>query len=232
MKVALCISGLPRSFKRTSESIYDNIINILKPDIFISTWDFKQTRDKQLQDGNLDEFYDFYEPKAFESEIWTDKTNEQFFNYSYFKNKYSRYIFNFPQSSGAMFYKIYKANLLKSSFESINNFKYDLVIRLRSDLLFKNKINLNEVDYAAQSDSIFLRTDTEHDASYSNRDWIYDQFAFGSSKSMDAYSNTFLNLDKIIINNPRLEPEIMLRENLKFENINYLKTDTRYEILR
>lgn len=45
MKVALCLSGQSRTFKRCFKSQKKHIIDRLNPDIFIHTWTFGGNRD-------------------------------------------------------------------------------------------------------------------------------------------------------------------------------------------
>ena len=44
MKVALCFSGKLGAWKLTRDSIFENVILPLKPDIFLSTWENEEYR--------------------------------------------------------------------------------------------------------------------------------------------------------------------------------------------
>ena len=68
-----------------------------------------------------------------------------------------------------MFYSIYKANLLRKQWEDNHKFKYDLVIRTRSDMEFSNGIPMNELTDSLLDDNL-LHLVIDHG--------VWDQFAF------------------------------------------------------
>ena len=57
IKTALCFSGKLGDWAHCTDSIYENIILPLKPDIFLSTWD----------DENYQDFVSFYKPKKWQA---------------------------------------------------------------------------------------------------------------------------------------------------------------------
>jgi hypothetical protein len=231
MKVALCISGLSRTYKESYSTLSEFIINKVKPDIFISTW----------SDSNNSEFYKLYNPLAFESEVYHETNFNCFANYNHYVQKFNF----FPKNLLPMYYKIYKANLLKLAHENFTKEKYDIVIRTRSDLLYKNEIDIKEIDECLKNKkTIFCRKDTEHDPTYSNIDWCWDQFAFGSSFAMDIYSDTVNKLDGCLYtilekfnkgqlkHHSPLTPEFMFRENMYNNDINITQSNIRYDFIR
>jgi hypothetical protein len=231
MKIALCISGLSRPYKESFDSLYKHIISKLNPDIFISTW----------QDLNNNAFNELYKPLIFESEIYNEETFNRFVNFESYVNKFGF----FPKNLLPMYYKIYKANLLKTSHENFTKEKYDLVIRTRSDLLYSNDITSIEIEECLANKSlVFCRKDTEHDSTYNEIDWCWDQFAFGSSFAMDIYSNTINNIDnclytvlekfhkKMLRHHSPLTPEFMFRENLYNNGVQIKHSGVKYEFIR
>lgn len=231
MKIALCISGLSRTYKESFDSLHKHIISELNPDIFISTW----------QDLNNDAFNELYKPLSFESEIYKEETFNKFVN---FESCINRFGF-FPKNLLPMYYKIYKANLLKIHHENFTKEKYDLVIRTRSDLLYTNDIDTTEIKECLDSKNlVFCRKDTEHDLTYSEIDWCWDQFAFGSSFAMDVYSNTINNINdclntilekyykKMLKHHSPLTPEFMFRENLYNNGVQIKHSGIKYEFIR
>lgn len=107
----------------------------------------------------------------------------------------------------SMFYSIYQSNSLKRKYETLNNMKFDKVIRIRFDSNFENKIlNLEEFD-----SSLFIPDEN---------DWvggINDQFALGSSQLMDIYSDMYNSFS--MVKHIQYHPESMLREYLKIREI-------------
>jgi len=87
------------------------------------------------------------------------------------------------QWSRQLFYKIWKCNELKKAAENAGNFKYDLVIRLRPDLLIGNSIPQEHLD---DLDKLYFRI-RNINPSYQ----MADQYFYGSSKAMDVASETF-----------------------------------------
>ena len=74
MKLALCISGMPRHFKECYESIKENIIDLYDTDVFIDIWNDKISNDLnhlnaqerlRLLDENINfnDIYNLYKQK-------------------------------------------------------------------------------------------------------------------------------------------------------------------------
>ena len=126
-----------------------------------------------------------------------------------FKNKYLNH--------KRMWYKIYLLNEMKKIHEKINNFKYDIVIRLRPDLYILNEFNINniltDVIYGKNNNGVFL-----------------DEINFGSSKIMDMYANLFLHFDKYIhLNIDR--PDIILNLYCYDFNLKLKESDINYKLV-
>ena len=74
MRVAVCFSGMPRSFKTVYESHKKFIFDVLSEqgieyDIFIHTWNNKVKYPKYLSDeGTVEELIELYKPTAFKIE--------------------------------------------------------------------------------------------------------------------------------------------------------------------
>lgn len=99
----------------------------------------------------------------------------------------SRYMFSLP-----MFYKIHDANRLKREFESLNGFKYDTVIRVRTDLEYKDLNEIVEISEGYHADDEI--STTTNDSGREDDLFLNDTFAIGSSASMDVYANVFEGL--------------------------------------
>ena len=142
MKVALCISGMPRSFKRCADSLFKNFIDIYKPDIFLSTWKSEIVDSKFPETDTADELLDILKPIKFDVEIFNAR-RQATFETNRFKD--------FADQGGAsvsralpMFYKIYLADLHRYMYERENQITYDVVVRCRSDLQFHAPVNLEK----------------------------------------------------------------------------------------
>ena len=81
----------------------------------------------------------------------------------------------------AMWYKIWRANLLTKMY----NVDYDVVIRVRTDILFDEKMVIENNNMLNVP---FGRVTTQN---WKNSDGIADLFAYGSPQLMDYYSTCF-----------------------------------------
>ena len=144
MKIGVCFSGQIRNYKKITD-----FINLLQSKfdvkIFSSLWGDGDTL------GFLKEFkHTQYEIESFDY---------SYFNLNKYKEKYGN---DYPSSSLPMYYKIYKANLLKSIYE-YNHSKFDVIIRSRTDLDFLNFIDEEELnDVVNDNNIIYLRRGTDH----------------------------------------------------------------------
>lgn len=134
MRIAVCISGQPRTW-RTAK---DNILNyfdlhsvpykteIVKVDYFIHTWNTNSYRDKT-------------QPR-WENEDYLVQENEESdirsaFNPIYMEFEHFNFDDHLPAWSG-LFYSFMKSVMLKRKYELDNDFVYDIVIKTRFDINF------------------------------------------------------------------------------------------------
>ena len=195
MRVALCISGQPRNVSRGIE----NILKFFKFDfdVFVHAWwDNNSNRDtfkKILYDGRKDEVSELM------NNDWVCSLYENFdVNKILIEKQIQLTVpeilekrkLQFTHTFGvcSSLYSIYKCNELRRQFEIENNFEYDWVIRTRSDFGLSEPLNINDFDKAF----IYAPNDNSHAYGFN------DQFAIGSSKNMNIYSDAFLDMEKII----------------------------------
>lgn len=223
MKIALCLSGHLRSYEQTWRALKTFVLDTLSPDVFIHTWDTvgashhidnHTVKQKTLQ--VLPKIQDIYKPKNIIIEPLIKRNGE----------KYRKYLIDDRCPNGVvnMFYKIHKANLLCEDFCKSLDYKYDIIVRARPDLLFQNYINSDDLERATNDSSLLFVPKNGH---YGG---INDQFAFGSSEAMSIYANCYTNLDQITTTTP-LVPELVLKQQL-VNKVNIQLTDVRYLLLR
>lgn len=227
MKIALCLSGHTRSYKKTYNYWYENVLKKYNPDVFISTWDgsgviggccfallhiqdaFKPKND--LEFGKIDSKIDAdnlkekFKPKG----IVIDNPSDEHIN-----QVRSRFEGNLDGSGqkidsiALMYYKIFDANNLKKAYELENNFKYDIVIRSRFDLAM-TKLNL---DVPMDIMHIKVRNKIVYG--------VHDTIFFSNSDNMDKASDTFKFLTPPYLSS-RINGDMILRETMEREGIQF-----------
>ena len=195
MRVALCLSGQPRNVYRGIQNITDNMK--FDFEVFVHAWwdsdSNENTFKKILYDGKEDEVSELM------NNDWMGKLYENFnINKMIIEKQVDldvpevleqrklQYTHTFGVCSSL--YSIYKCNQLKKEFEIENNFEYDWVIRTRSDFGLSEPLNLDKLNKSV----IYAPDDNSHNYGFN------DQFAIGSSKNMDVYSDVFPNIVDII----------------------------------
>ena len=224
MKIALCFSAHLREYKRYLPNINACFIKPLSEygavDCFVHTWNTLGPKYSWHTYGNgtggldiipvsADEIKEAFNPKI---SIIED----------YEKTKPTLLLKNFTEkiptipalyqegilSCVCTFYKIYQCNEIKKQFELENNFKYDMVIRLRPDMNYTN-IDFKTLDY---KNNIYVP--------YIYGEICYDHLAIGSSENIDKYANCFNYLTEIYKENFDFGGEKTLCKYLKrFVNI-------------
>lgn len=210
MKIALCFSGQPRFVNECANSIITNLIHGYDVDVFAHLWfDLKLQNEpyKYGGDGNwqfqrisanaVQDFQKLYNPKDMlieESRLFCDKnismhpTRSRYFAGSFDEKKEPNYEFRVINNNISYFYSLSEANRIKKAFEYKNNFKYDVVVRCRTDTICKQKI------YYENYDMSFL-----HFTNINNQPdgMVCDWFNFSSSENMDIFMNIFPVFTKI-----------------------------------
>ena len=140
MKIAVIFSGQIRTGVENSKSIF-NFLGEYLPycDFFVHTWDITSYKNGDYQNSHspnfnwdaiklkeeyLNEFLEIYKPLKYEMTPFL---------------KYREEMENSPSQLPPMpawTYSFWKSNELKKEYENENNFKYDYVIKLRTDLMF------------------------------------------------------------------------------------------------
>lgn len=142
MKIAICLSGHLRTYEKTYQSIYDQLLNKYDCDIFISTW--KNLGNIKFAGGNDTEKSEFVDIETIKkiynpiSIVMDDAETESI------SNKLKKEYEGLKLGNGdkmsqlmIMMYKIWDVNRLKREYEEKNNLRYDVVIRGRFDVYFK-----------------------------------------------------------------------------------------------
>lgn len=90
-----------------------------------------------------------------------------------------------------MYYSIYMTNQIRKEFEKVNNIKFDLVVRYRTDLVLEGNLLEDQPDldsYLVIPKSTIVET---CDGPFESESHICDYIAYGTSDKMDMYCSTF-----------------------------------------
>ena len=200
-KYALCLSGDPRYIQEPLDSIVNNIILPNNCDIFAHFWTRTKESDsyktlKRCVTNNYVEFMadnclDFIskiKEKIHFTQLQTELhpefpilmvPNDLDYNEHYKAIKRHNIFFQ------SQYYSVYKANCLKQTYEEKHNFKYDGVIRLRTDIMIEKIIKFEDYDL-----SKFYATMVDEN-------YIYDQMTLSNSRNTDIFSDFYNHMKEI-----------------------------------
>lgn len=200
-RIALCFSGAIRNFKNCIPFIKKYVIDGLGDlDIFIHMWNVDkidndlETKFKlRVTDCSTKYVIDVLKPKKYVIDEYTSEwetkiRKESGVDWSKFKSeKDKKYAFN----ACGMYYKIMKCNELKSKYEEENNFKYDIVIRARTDYIFTDYIYLTDIIDIKKDSSLVIIPNDRYNCLCRAFKYSNDKFFMGSSDLMNNLCNIF-----------------------------------------
>ena len=216
-KIALCISGHMRNYKNCFYSLQKLFLDQNKCDIFIFTWnkDNHFLQQQNISDISGQDVINTYQPKNIKIEEWVELPVSNKVKQHNTDNRYA------PGILG-MYYSLYQANLLKQQYEETYNFKYDLVIRYRPDIILSSEFSI----------PITLNTDSVYVPLYGDFSGINDQLAYGSSHRMNQYSNVYNEIENLLGHGCHLNPEFLMKKNLQKNGIIVSRFNLNYGLLR
>lgn len=198
MKVAVCISGQPRSFAKGFEYLKKNLLDHYDTDIFIHTWNNRVVK--------IDDIIDLYKPVMYRSEDYI--CPKELLNAKYTHTPDAK---NFPPANAVYaFYSLFQANFLKTRHEVATK-QYDWVIKTRFDYALNGMLVLKKFDPTKLYIPNCRRVIT--------RDFGNDQFAVSSSNVMNLYASTFLYLDEFYAGGYMMNGEEMMRATIRYHNL-------------
>lgn len=233
MKIALCFSGHLRNGDHTSfPNLKRIILDNYDCDTFISSWDINafsaqayrgmQSYDTVEKDDKVHErLINTYKPKKFNIETGKPQWLIDI------ENKWGNKKVKFPELNGsafvapiqAMFKKIEDVDVLRRQYELENNFKYDLVVRIRFDIYPIDDFIHSTRHIWENKNVVVTKPDLNPDA-------VRDILFFGNSDIMSLATSCFsmnsmneTNYDKFI------NAEHVLRHHMISNNINHEKTE-------
>jgi len=195
-RIAFCFSWQARTFDITytyfKKNLFDAAIEQwFEYDIFCAVED----------DSDMEKIYQM-NPTVIEKieskkVVWVIEKYYQ----DFISNSLSRSVFFVENLSWTMFlnylqqlYKISRSNTVKNEYAKKNNILYDVVIRVRFDLLFLDSIDFLDIKQSIEKNEKSIVLSLPKDTTN-----IYDVFAFWWNESMEIYSNMFFQVASLFV---------------------------------
>jgi hypothetical protein len=171
MKIALCLSGQPRSYKKAYEFVKANLLDRYSVDVFLHTWENPVY--------NPNDVIDLYKPV----EYMIEPPLKGDFDSQY---KSVNPVKHPPRFTISYYYSMWQSCFLKIKHETATK-AYDWVVRSRFDYALNGIIPF---DGLPRDRKIFIPDCRMVPA----RDFGNDQFAFGRTDVMNDYMSTYLRI--------------------------------------
>jgi hypothetical protein len=238
MKIAICLSGLVRTYRETYENFKEALINPNlghEIDIFISTWPIEFSNNSLERTRRLSWYGEQAIPFPENPIDYTDlitKYNPTSINVEKpitFKADWFTPTAGVNiQSMLSMAYKIYACDCLRRQYEQAHGFEYDVVMRARFDCLFPISIKIDD-----KFDLSVITTPSMMQPRFIvDWDWLNDKFAVGTRSIMSTYSDWYLNLEALVMRGVPIQPETLLAAHLKEAGIGYTPWGSEMEMVR
>lgn len=214
MKTAFCFSGELRSIEKTYPILKEKLMNRFSDyDIFYHTWN---------DDPDLNKLH-FIENDSHTKNIFLEDRKIIYEKPIYEKNKRKEVS---VQGLLRQLYCLKKCNELKCNFESDNNFKYDIVVRIRPDILL---LGDSYLEYKAESwDMINHIYTSDHDDYYGYN----DRFYFSNSDNMDFLSNRLDLLDYYMDIGGIFHYETFFKFCVNYRHLYVCRSNVEFALLR
>lgn len=208
MKIAILITGRINESHEIYENIMENIVQGNEVDFFVS-------HVKNPDPNILKKFTDIYKPKII------IESNEYYPNVDSYTKRGE------TNRHNVMCMYLNRSLVFDGFYNYVisNNVNYDMVISLRCDLWFNNKLDLLSIKN--DIDNNFLCIPNGYD--YGG---INDQCAFGNTQTINVYMNLYKNITNILNSGIILHPETLLIAHLHEHNINIRRPEIPYYIKR
>lgn len=213
MRTAICFSGELRSIDKTYSILKEKLLNRFSNyDIYYHTW----SDDPHINKLHYIENDEHTKNISIENRPTLDEKN------------YNKFLTNNTKVQPLLrqLYSLEKVNDLKIQEEKNNNFIYDIVVRIRPDILICNNTSL---EYGVESWDMknYVYT-TDHD----DYGGYNDKFYFSNSENMNYLSNRRELIDYYIKIGGLLHYEKFLKFCIDYRNLGLCRTQMLFTLLR
>lgn len=218
MKAALVISGHFRCWETCFPNTKKYIIDKYEPDVFIASWDntgywVDPQHDPQGKGINskspdlvLADVYDAYKPKGFKFQNY-ENCEETFKKAA---EKYLHYCQEIrPINTLSQFYKIHQGISMMAEYACLHDIKYDLVIRMRPDLILPEGLPELKTRY------FYTIKKTNHSGLGTG-----DMFQMGPLDKMVRFGNIVFNYMDLVEKLNRFCPHMFVKEWMNPDELN------------
>jgi hypothetical protein len=225
MKIAVCYSGMFRNFQNSVDNHIEHLISKYDCDVYLSFWDihgfnvvttkFDSIPNDNIDIGSKNEILKKLNPENFEFEPFSQLEN-------FFESEGKKYRDSnqppFCKNILSMYYKINRCGeMVKDS-----NVDYDLILRLRSDILFSEDLILQ----LPKENTIYSPIKSSWDQS------MNDQIIYGNKEVMSIYHNLYNKLPEIWMGwVSHATPEALLFNHMEKNNITMVSQNINYDLL-
>jgi len=150
VRIALCINGQPRTWERCYQNWFDSIFPGVEKDVFFHLWDYNSLpsvinstpgappnyNNKISEDEKL-RIVDALKPKKYK---FDDNDQPNGHDEPSFLNEFVKIPLGWWCRN--QYYSLWYASQLKRQYELENNFEYDIVFRIRTDLVFDKLVDV------------------------------------------------------------------------------------------
>ena len=224
IKIALCLSGEPRSSMASFPYIYETFLrnnSIYQTDIYIHS--LKGFR-----------ALDSYQPKKHHVEVNNDFT-KQSINFLLNIDPYVQKLAHshtqlFTPFSSTLTNQYWMFRGINKCFNLITE-SYDVYIRLRPDIIFNSKFFLESILYDILENKYDIFVPYEHPSIFKKEEYN-DQFAIGNFKSLKTYSELFNNMPLLVQKTNSLNTQVWLKYWLDSNNMKVNRSYIDYKLIR
>jgi len=217
MRIALCFSGQPRFITEAAPYIIENVCKSYNVDVFAHFWFDESITDQPYKYGgsgkwvdqrisksSISDFVSLYKPVKYfvepsrpflDSKLKTDycyKPNGELVSWSkhWKESTEPNYRNRMVNNWLSYHYSLAQVNRLKKEYEYENDFRYDFVVKSRSDTILHTKFRYENYDPNCIHYALMNQPDN----------MVSDWINFGGSSQMDVFMNTFNTFDSLVKN--------------------------------
>ena len=226
MKIALCYSGMFRDFLDCVNNHKIHLIDHYDCDVYLNLWDvygfgwvskkYNHSDNDTIEPNDIVKILKILNPKDYFFESFKEKEPEL----SELSDSISTHNFQpYTKNVLCMYYKIKKCgDMIKTS-----NINYNVIVRMRTDILFREKIDLF---HNMDDDTVYVNKNFSW-----NENTVSDLFGYGKLNTMSYYFDMYDHLKFLWgKHGPLQSPELILYSHLTSGNININRRDILLDI--